>query len=74
MITTNTVALITLLALVSNGCMRYGYVTRNLKDDHSTVVHNILTPWGTSKLIRSNPTTNQLVTITPDGTVTIQVK
>jgi hypothetical protein len=59
---------------VGSGCVSVGKVAKELKGDNSVVVHNINTIYGTSKFIRANPTTNQSVTIAPDGTVTINAK
>lgn len=65
--------LCTLIAIVTSGCSstNISQLADKLKGDNSTIVHNINTIYGTSKFIRSNPGTNQTVSIAPDGTVTI---
>lgn len=53
------------------GCISKGLVS-DLSKDNATVSANVNTIYGTVKIIRSNPQTNQSVTIAPDGTVTIK--
>jgi len=48
--------------------------TKELANDHSALVDDIVTPWGQGHGLRVNPATNQDVKITkPDGTV-IEIK
>lgn len=49
-------------------------VFKNLADDHAAIQMTVVTPWGTQKITRVNPTTNQSVTISSDGVMTIGVK
>lgn len=43
--------------------------TKELGNDHATVILNLVTPWGTERIVRINPNTNQNVTVTPEGNV-----
>lgn len=43
-----------------------------LKGDPATVFVSVQSVYGTVRFIRSNPRTNESVTISPDGTVTIK--
>jgi hypothetical protein len=43
-----------------------------LKDDPATVSVNVSSVYGTLRFIRTNPRTNETVTVSPDGTVTIK--
>lgn len=66
-------ALLMPLALLAGG----GCASPNLKDlgdDHAAVQMTIVTPWGTQKISRVNPTTNQSASITSDGVMTITSK
>lgn len=66
-------ALLIPLALLAGG----GCASPNLKDlgdDHAAVQMTIVTPWGTQKISRINPATNQSATVTTDGSVTITSK
>jgi len=58
------------LVALSTGCAGMGTVSRNLKDDGAIVILEMGTPWGNQKLVRIGGQTNS-VTVSPDGTVTI---
>lgn len=42
-----------------------------LGDDHATVRMDLTTPWGTQRVVRTNPGTNQTVSISADGSMTV---
>lgn len=65
---------LTTLVIVSNGCVNASKLARELGKDNATVVVDVGTVYGTAKIIRTNPTTNHSVTITPNGNVTIERK
>lgn len=58
----------------STGCSstNISKLTEALGKDNATVVSKVSSIYGTGYVIRSNPGTNQDVTITSDGTVTIK--
>lgn len=63
------------IALISGGgCVtkKAEKVAEALSKDNATVVVNLGTVYGTAKVIRTNPGTNQDVTISPDGTVSVK--
>lgn len=68
--------LVVVLAIPLTGCVRSNLseLVGKMGNDNATVAAKINTIYGTGYVIRSNPTTNQDVTISPDGTVTIKSK
>jgi len=64
------------LILLLCGCSstNISRLASELAKDDATVIVNVGTVYGTMKVIRTNPRTNQTVTISPDGTVAIGVK
>lgn len=56
------------------GCSTVGMakLIRELKDDPATVSVSITHPYGNVRFVRTNPMTNQTVTVTPDGNVTVK--
>lgn len=79
-----TASIITLavLSLSLTGCIKPGAHSvlvdslnnagQNLSNDHAATELDLTTPWGTERYRRVNPTTNQDVIISPDGTMTIK--
>lgn len=59
---------------IGTGCADMAKLEGAMKDDPATVSTSINTVYGTAKLVRTNPATNQTVTVSPDGTVTIGAK
>jgi hypothetical protein len=70
----NLIFLVVVVIVGLTGCSSTGKLAKELKGDNATVVSRLNTIYGTHNFIRANPTTNQSVTISPDGTVTINSK
>jgi hypothetical protein len=62
------------LAFIASGCVSKGRIARELAKDDATLVWDITSIYGRSRLIRSNPKPNHSVTITPEGVVTITAR
>jgi hypothetical protein len=71
-----TFCLLSSVLFLGSGCVGYtpGAITKQLKDDHATVSMTLVTPWGTQRVIRTNPGSNQTSTINVDGSVTVTSK
>ncbi len=68
------ITLLFIAAIACAGCVNVGKLTKDLSRDNATVSASVSTVYGTMKIVRSNPTTNQTVTVSPDGTITIGSK
>ena len=67
-------ALIVIFTFSSAGCTgpgRLAKIVTALKDDPATVTASISSVYGVLKFTRTNPRTNQTITVHPDGTITI---
>lgn len=61
-----------LLAL--SGCMSMSKLARELSKDPATVNLSLTTIYGNLRLVRTNPGTNSTVSVSPDGTVSVERK
>jgi len=70
------VLVLSALLIWASGCTSAGMVklANDLAKDPATVNVAVQSPWGSLKVTRTNPGTNSLVTVTPDGTVTTERK
>jgi hypothetical protein len=61
------------VALLATGCTSgMSKMAKALANDKATVTGSVTSIYGTMKFVRTNPQgTNQSVTVSPDGTVTI---
>jgi hypothetical protein len=60
------------LALCLAGCTGVSKLIKSGGNDHATVSGTVTSIYGTMKFVRTNPAgTNQSVTVSPDGTVTV---
>lgn len=68
--------LVAIIALPLAGCSTSGMskLVGQLKNDPATVSASVTSVYGTVKLIRVGGQTNNSVTVSPDGTVTITPK
>lgn len=63
--------LLTLALLVLGGCQITPESFKALGEDHAAINMTIVTPWGVQRITRVNPTTNQTVIVSPDGSLRI---
>lgn len=61
------------IAMLTAGCSstNIAELMHETAQSDATVIVNISSIYGTAKFIRANPRTNQTMTISPDGTVTV---
>lgn len=60
------------VALSQPGCMSVGSLVKELAHDPATVSVQVMTPYGSLKFVRTNPSTNQSVVVDPTGIITIK--
>lgn len=60
------------VALSQPGCMSVGSLVKELAHDPATVSVQVMTPYGSLKFVRTNPSTNQSVVVDPTGVITIK--
>jgi len=66
------------LLLLSTGCassaQRMATLITAAGKDNATISASVTTIYGTVKFVRTNPMTNSTVTVSPDGTVTVNTR
>lgn len=69
---TLTLILLLLLAAMLTGCTGTTTLVRALQKDPAIVVFNVVHPYGNVRLVRVGMRTNEVVTVSPDGVVSVK--